>query len=252
MNTENSKRERTYTVNDSLRLIQITDGLTFGTDALLLAGYIDGKYSRGCELGGGSGIISMLLLTREKLSSATSLEIQEEYARLTERNAELNGLTSLTSVCADIREYKSDTEYDLVYTNPPYMKTNSGKANAASNKNAARHEVNGDIDDFAAAGERLLRFGGSFAAVYRPDRIVDLITALRAHRLEPKRMTFVHADTHSESSMVLIEARRGGGVGLMLTRPLIIYTDKGHSEYTEDMKYIMEFGSFPKDFKRER
>lgn len=248
----NERRERCDVVNDSLKLIQITDGLTFGTDALLLAGYIGSGYARGCELGGGSGIISMLLLSRGKLKSATSVEIQEEYARLTEKNAELNGLTSLTSVCADIRDYRSELEFDAVYTNPPYMKTDSGKANVLSNKNAARHEVNGDIADFAAAGERLLRFGGSFFAVYRPDRLTDLIAAMRSHKLEPKRMTFVHADTHSESSVVLVEARRGGGVGLMLTRPLIIYTDKSHSEYTEDMKYIMENGSFPSDFKRQR
>ena len=164
MNTEKDCRERCDAVNDSLRLIQITDGLTFGTDALLLAGYAGYGYSRGCELGGGSGIISMLLLSRGKLSSATSVEIQEEYARLTERNAELNGLTALNSVCADIREYKPGVEFDLVYTNPPYMKTSSGRANALSSKNAARHEVNGDINDFMAAGERLLRFGGSFFA----------------------------------------------------------------------------------------
>ena len=57
--------ERCDYVNDSLRLIQETDGLTFGTDALLLAGYINGKYRRGLEIGSGSGIISMFLVTRD-------------------------------------------------------------------------------------------------------------------------------------------------------------------------------------------
>ena len=82
--------ERCDFVNDSLKLIQNTEGLTFGTDALLLAGYITGKRAAGCELGGGSGIISMLLLTREKLKEALALEVQEEYAALIEKNAELN------------------------------------------------------------------------------------------------------------------------------------------------------------------
>ena len=250
MTTEKCGRERCDAVNDSLKLIQITDGLTFGTDALLLAGYAGSGYGRGCELGGGSGIISMLLLSRGKLEAATSVEIQEEYARLTEKNAEINGLTNLNSVCADIRDYRPGFEFDLVYTNPPYMKTDSGKACTLSNKNIARHEVNGDISDFLGAAERLLRFGGTFIAVYRPDRLADLIFAMREHRIEPKRLTFVHADTASESSMVLVEGRRGGGVGLMLTRPFIIYTDKSHSEYTEDMKYVMDFGSFPEGFKR--
>ena len=69
-------------------------------------------------------------------------------------------------------------------------------------------------------------------------------------KLEAKRMTFVHADTDSESSMVLIEAKKGGKCGLKLTAPLIIYSDKEHKKYTDDMNYIMDFGSFPDKFQR--
>ena len=46
------ENERIDYVNDSLSLIQKTDGLTFGTDALLLAGFICGKYATAAELGG--------------------------------------------------------------------------------------------------------------------------------------------------------------------------------------------------------
>ena len=243
--------ERVDFVNDKLKLIQQTDGLTFGTDALLLAGYINGKYKRAAEFGSGSGIISMLLLTRGKVEMATALEVQEEYAELTRRNAELNGLSQrLLTVQTDIREYKSDFEFDLIYTNPPYMKTSSGKRNELEKKNIARHEVCGDIYDFCDVARKKLKFGGCFAAVYRTDRLIDLMDAMRASKIEPKRMTFVHADTHSEPSMVLVEGKVGGRCGLLLTRPLIIYTDKSHQSYSEDMNYIMENGSFPSDFKR--
>ena len=243
--------ERIDYVNDSLKLIQKTDGLTFGTDALLLAGYISGKYKNALEIGGGTGIISMLLLTREKVRMATAVEVQEEFSELIGRNAELNGLSDrLFPILSDIRDFKAEGEFDLVYTNPPYMKTDSGKANEMDKKNIARHEVFGDISDFTEAARRLLKFGGIFAAVYRPDRLADLISAMRAARLEPKRITFVHADTGSESSMVLVEGKAGGKSGNILTRPLIIYKDKKHSEYSEDMKYIMENGSFPEGFKR--
>ena len=243
--------ERIDYVNDSLKLIQKTDGLTFGTDALLLAGYISGKYKNALEIGGGTGIISMLLLTREKVRVATAVEVQEEFSELIGRNAELNGLTDrLFPILSDIRDFKAEGEFDLIYTNPPYMKTDSGKANEMDKKNIARHEVFGDISDFTDAARRLLKFGGTFAAVYRPDRLTDLISAMREARLEPKRITFVHADTESESSMVLVEGKAGGKSGNILTRPLIIYKDKNHSEYSEDMKYIMENGSFPNGFKR--
>lgn len=247
----NERKERCDEVNDSLRLIQNTEGLTFGTDALLLAGYAHGKYARGCELGGGSGIISMLLLTREKLTTAISLEIQPEYAELVSRNAELNGLSDrLISVCADVRDYRGGCDFDLVYTNPPYMRADSGKANLSDKKNIARHEINGGISDFCLSAKRLLKFGGTFLAVYRPDRLCDLIASMRDAGIEPKRMTFVHADQYSEPSMVLIEGKLGGRCGLLLTRPLLIYTDKTHKNYTDDMNYIMENGSFPSEYKR--
>ncbi len=236
-------------VNDDLSLIQKPSGLTFGTDALLLAGFIHGKYGRGAEFGAGSGIISMLLLTRDKISHATAIEVQEEYADLCQRNAELNGLTEkLASVLSDVRDFPGNECFDIIYTNPPYMTVGSGKSCATDKKNVARHEVFGGIADFCVAARRLLKFGGTFAAVYRPDRLTDLICAMRDAGIEPKRMTFVHADTASEPSMVLIEGKRGGRCGMKLTSPLIIYKDKEHKQYTVDMEYIMENGSFPTHF----
>ena len=237
-------------VNDDIKLIQDTDGLTFGTDALLLAGYINGKYKRGCEFGSGSGIISMLLVTRKKIESILAVDVQSEYAALTENNVILNHLEDKINVlCSDVRELKCE-EFDIIYTNPPYMKLDSGKQNTFEKKNIARHEVCGDITDFCAAARKNLKYGGNFVAVYRPDRLIDLLYSMRNNKLEPKRMTFVHADTNSEPSMALVEAKAGGKSGIVVTRPLIIYADQSHVEYSEDMKFIMENGSFPSDFKR--
>ena len=241
--------ERLDYVNDDLSLIQNPEGLTFGTDALLLAGYCSSKKRLGIELGGGSGIISMLLLTRLRLEKCICLEIQPEYTDLIRRNAELNNLTDrLAAVCSDIREFRHTEECDIVYSNPPYMRADSGKRNESDKKNIARHEVFGGISDFCASANRLLKFGGSFVVVYRPDRMCDLISAMRENSLEPKRITFVQADKDSAPSMMLCEAKKGGKSGLKLTRPLIIYADKEHMSYSEEMNYIMENGIFPPCF----
>lgn len=243
------ENERLDYVNDNIELIQNNEGLTFGTDALLLAGYINGKYASGIELGGGSGIISMLLLTRDKVKKISCLEIQEEYAELIARNAEHNSLGDrLYAINTDVRDFRPDGECELVFSNPPYMKADSGKANMSDKKNMARHEVAGSIYDFCLSGARMLKYGGTFAVVYRTDRLIDLIDAMREAKLEPKRMTYVHANETSAPSMVLIEAKKGGKCGLRVSRPLLIYKDKTNKEYTEDMSYIMENGSFPKEY----
>ena len=250
MTSNDINNERIDYVNDSLSLIQKTDGLTFGTDALLLAGYVHGRFERGAELGGGSGIISMLLLTREKVGKIDALEVQDEYADLIRRNAELNSLSDrLSSVCCDVRDFSFTKEYDVVFTNPPYMKSSSGRGNTLSKKNIARHEICGDISDFMAAGARMLKFGSPLYAVYRPDRLIDLIDALRRNRLEPKKMTFVQGDTKTAPSMVLIEAKKGAAPSLTLTKNLIMYKE-GSRDMSEDAEKIYEGCSFAEFFKK--
>ena len=243
------ENERLDYVNDALSLIQKTDGLTFGTDALLLAGYVRGKSRLGLEIGGGTGIISMLLVTREKIEKIDTVEVQTDYAELIKRNIELNGLSDkMTAVCADVRALKRCEAYDIVFSNPPYMKADTGRHNENDSKCAARHEMNGDIGELISAGAGQLRWGGTMVCVYRPDRLIDILSAMREAGVEPKRMTYVHAAIFSKPSMVLIEAKRGGKSGINVTRPLIIYKHGTSGEYSDDMNFIMENGSFPADF----
>ena len=106
------------------------------------------------------------------------------------------------------------------------MRTDSGKRNESDYKYIARHEVFGGIEDFCAAAYRLLKHGGKFYCVWRPDRLSELMQAMAHNRLEPKLMTFVHADTHTEPSMVLVSAIKGGAPSMKVTRPILLYEDK--------------------------
>ena len=91
MDIELMPDERLDVVNDGVRLIQRKNGLTFGTDALLLAGYIQGTPNKVfAELGGGTGIISLLLLSRKKAKKIYVYEIQEQFADLIKRNTAIN------------------------------------------------------------------------------------------------------------------------------------------------------------------
>ena len=241
--------ERLDKVNENLTLIQKKDGLTFGTDAFLLASFIKASPSKkAAELGAGTGIISLLLAQRSKLAKIYAIEIQKDFADLTERNVSLNGLDGkIKAINADVTKIKPTDiggELDVVFTNPPYMKTDSGKRNESDAKYIARHEVCGDIDAFCAAGFRLLKHGGKFYVVWRPDRLCDLFYALRANRLEPKIVTFVHADTQSEPSIVLVSAIKGGASGARITPPLILYTDAEHRQMSEQAEKIYDTLSF--------
>lgn len=220
--------ERLDVVNEKISLIQKKDGLTFGTDAYLLASFLrPQKNARAVELGTGTGIISLLCAARDRFAKIWALEVQEDFATLAARNVLLNRMEHRVFVrCADLRDfYPSEIggEVDVVFANPPYMRTDSGKRNQSDGKYIARHEVCGDIGDFCVAAARLLKYGGRFYCVFRPDRLSELMRALRKNSLEPKTMVFVHADAESEPSMVLISATKGGAPSLRILPPLMLH-----------------------------
>lgn len=235
--------ERLDTVNENLRLIQRQSGLTFGTDAYLLAAMLRPRaHAIGVELGGGTGIVSLLALTKNKLSHTHIWEIQPEYAALCHRNALLNGLDAAVTVhLGDIRAASAvdiGKEADAVFSNPPYMLPGAGKDNRTREMNIARREENGTIADFCTAANRLLKYGGTFTVVYRPDRFADLIAAMRGAGLEPKYAVFVYPSLSDAPCLVLVEARKGGSVQLSIAPPLVIYADKAAGRYTPEMERV--------------
>lgn len=220
--------EQLDTVNEQLRLIRRKNGLTFGTDAYLLAAFVRSQpRERAVDLGSGTGILSLLLCARNKVRSVIAAEVQPVFAELTERNASLNGMADRIRVFAgDVRTLglrDTDGEVGLVLSNPPYLRAGSGRSNRETEKEIARHEVAGGIADFCAAAGRVLRTGGRFCVVWKPERLRELFSAMAENRLEPKRMTMVHADAAHEPCAVLVEAVRDGAPDLRVTPPLFLY-----------------------------
>ena len=236
------KGETLTKVNDGIELIQNPAGLTFGTDALLLAAFLrPAPHAAAAEFGSGSGIVSMLLAKRHKLRHIDALEVQPYYADLTRRNVLHNGLgDQIEAVCRDVRELSY--EYDIIFSNPPYMKTESGKRNENDGKFAARHEVNGDIHDFCRAAAKNLKYGGDFYAVYRPDRMMDLLSAMRNAAIEPKRLCFVHPSERHKPCLLLVAGKRGGKAGCDIMRPLFLTREDGSP--TPDATRIYETGDW--------
>ena len=254
-NSEKGAREvngETVTrVNEGIELIQKPGGQMFGTDALLLAAFAEpAPAGRAAELGAGSGIISLLAARRGKYAHVDAIEIQPETADLAGRNAALNGLDGrITVINADLREYRAGAgEYAAVFANPPYMRDGAGRENPDPAKNAARREVYGGIGDFCACAARLLNFGGGFYCVWRPDRLCDLLAAMRESGIEPKRLIYVYPDRESPPCLLLCEGRRGGRPGSLWTAPPFILTEGGAQ--TAECEYVYERGEFGERYKK--
>jgi tRNA1(Val) A37 N6-methylase TrmN6 len=218
------------------------------------------KKNRGglaADLGAGTGILSLLALTGGRANKVYAIEFQSDFAELCQKNASENQLSDrLYPICKDIRELTdADLEgqkCDLVFTNPPYLKAECGMHNAATEMDQARREICGTIDDFCAAAGRILRFGGAFFCVYRPDRLSDLFSAMKRAKIEPKRLTWIYPDRESAPCLLLCEGRLGGASGLFVTKPLFLYESKGENpvRQTAVLASIYEKGEFDESYRR--
>ena len=214
-----------------------------GTDTFLLSSLPrlkDGM--RVCDLGCGTGLLALLLLQRQHNLSVTGIDIQPRAVALACAAAEANGLTDrLTFRTADLRRLKDVLpagSFDLAVCNPPYYPPRSGFVAEAEAIRTARSEVDCSLEDVCRSAAYLLRWGGSFCLVHKPERLTDLCCALREHGLEPKRLRFVCKTAGAAPSLLLLESRRGGKPGLSIEAPLILQNADGTPSTEVDAIYF--------------
>lgn len=223
---------------NGLKIIQKTDGFCFGMDAVLLSGFATVKPGeKVLDMGTGTGIIPLLLSAKTKGEHFTGLEIQDVIADMAARSVNLNHLEEkIEIVNGDIKEASrifGAASFDVVTTNPPYMNDAHGLKNPTEVKAISRHEVLCTLEDVVREGAKVLKSGGRMYMVHRPHRLIEIITAMKQYKLEPKRMKMVHPFLDKEANMVLIEAVKGGGSWLKMEAPIVVYKETG--VYTDEI-----------------
>jgi tRNA1Val (adenine37-N6)-methyltransferase len=201
---------------------QRKDGYRFALDAPLLADYVRTKPGeRLLELGTGSGIIA-LLLGRRRFARLTALEIQLGLAALARRNVRLNGLQGrITVVRADLRRYRPARRFDVVFSNPPYIRKGTGFLSSSPEKSVAKHELKCDILEVMKATARCLMKGGRAYFVFPALRAGDFTAAAEASGLHVRRRRFVHPRPGEPAALFLTECRHEGGP-LRQSVPLVL------------------------------
>ena len=226
--------------------IYVTDTHHFTTDTILLSDFAAVKNGdRVVELGTGCGTIPLLMIRDSSPKSITAVELQQDAVELLKSSIDLNLQNGVENSAlihplhGDIRDIASllpAGESDLVVCNPPYKLSGSGITNPDPSKLTARHESECTLDDICEAARWLLRFGGRFVMCQRPERLTDVLSCMRAHDLEPKRLRMVQGRTGKAPKLFLCEAKRGSKHGYMDVLPALIIEDE--SGFTNEMKQI--------------
>ncbi|MCL2013492.1 MAG: methyltransferase [Oscillospiraceae bacterium] len=207
-------------MNDKYK-VAVNNIHTFGTDAIMLAKF--SAPNRGeavMDLGTGCGIIPLYQLCHFNPSYVMGMDILPEAIALFERGIELSGVPNKTkAVCADLRKPMPEFigKFDLVTCNPPYFKKGSGYIRNGAE--VVRYETCCTINDVCETSAKMLRFGGRLCLVHRPERLAEVICAMKDNAIEPKRLEFLTTSKHQHNlslkpSLFLIEGKKGKKAGM--------------------------------------
>ena len=230
----------------NLKIIQNEKGFCFGLDSVLLSDFAK-KIKKGAnvlDLGTGTGIIPILLCGKTELEKIIGVEIQEEVADMAKRSIKLNKLENKFEIINEnilnLNKIFDKNTFDVIVTNPPYKKKNTGIINEIEKKVISRHEVSATLEDFIKVSKELLKDKGEFYMVHRPERLVDILSVMRKNKIEPKIIRFVYSNVNKEPKLVLVKGIKNANQFLKIEKNLYIYDNKGN--YTNEILEIYNKG----------
>lgn len=225
-----------------LKIIQNEKGFCFGMDSVLLSDFAKNMKNNSTvlDLGTGTGIIPILLCGKTNLRKVVGIEIQQDVANMAKRSSQLNNLQDRFEVVntniIDLKNIYEKQSFDVIVTNPPYKKENTGITNENEAKLISRHEITANLEDFISISKDLLKDKGEFYMVHRPERLVDILSLMRKYKIEPKILKFVSPNKNKEPNLILIKGIKNANSFLKIEKNLYVYNEDG--KYTNEILKI--------------
>ncbi len=207
----------------------------FGTDAFLLTYFSNYRMKdKVCDLGTGCGIIPMIMQKKNPPQITYAVDIQESAIEQLKTGIKESTVKNIVPILADLKNLWKDAplgQLDLVICNPPYKAANAGIESCITAQKIARHEIMCNIDDVCRSASKLLKFGGRLCICNRPERLADVITAMKSNDIEPKRIRFVANNPEQSPWLFLIEGKKGSKPFLKIEPPLYMKSNELNKIY---------------------
>lgn len=164
------------------------------------------------DIGCGCGIIPVILGHCFPQSRIIGVEIQTELAKIALKNIIGNKLEQTVSIInEDIKNINPESTnglFDLVLSNPPYKKHNTGRLNSNLQKAIARHEIAMNIQSLAAKTETLLRHKGRFMIIFPSERLTDIQRAVQTTSIYPEWIRYIYTGQKITPKRVIFSGRK--------------------------------------------
>ena len=226
----------------NIKIYQDTEMFNFSLDSVLLPNFITipKKTKNILDIGTGNAPIPLILSTKTN-AKIIGVEIQKEVAELAIKSVKLNKLEKQIEIINDdINNIDLKiNHFDIITCNPPFFKINEkSKLNKTEYKTYARHEVSLDLETICKIAKKHLKNGGTLGLVHRPERLTDILHIMRKHKLEPKKIRFIHPKQKKEANILLVEGKKNAKSGIKVINPLISHEESG--DYTKEIQKYFE------------
>ena len=201
----------------NLKIIQNKNLYTFTSDSVILANFLKIKSKESAvEIGGGSGVISILATAKNKVKKIKIFEIQENLQKLCKKNIKINNLNDVLELISDdVRNFKKYVEVgsqDVVFSNPPYFLVDKTENSV---RKFARQEVFLNLKDLIKISSQMLKYGGRFYLIYPASRLCELIYECEKNDIKIKKLFFTE-NKNKVVNLVVIEGRKNGSDGVQI------------------------------------
>ena len=143
----------------------------------------------------------------------------------------------MISICADLQSIPSELSagcFDCCISNPPYF--TGGPASKVSP--LARRDDCCTLEELFRTAEKMLKYGGDFALVHKPERLAEICAVASKFSLEPKRLRLIHHREDGEVSLILLSCRKGGKPGLVWEERSLFDVQGQATEYYRTLYHL--------------
>ena len=220
--------------------LTLCDGaFPLSTDSMLLSYFVRlPKQASVLDLGSGCGTLGLLLCSKDANCRITGVELDANAHQEALENIRRNRLTSrMESICADLRSVSdrfSAGSFSCCVSNPPYFSEGAASRSLPN----ARQELSCTPEDLFRCGGSLLKFGGDFFLVHKPERLAELIATAAKYNLEAKRLCLVRHKEGSPVNLILLQLRKGAKPGLQWEEIILHRADGSPTSLYQEIYHI--------------
>ena len=206
------------------------------TDSILLSDFAKlPPNARVLDLCSGCGTLGTLLCAKDPHCHVTGVELDESAHEAALENIQRNGLSPrMSSICADLRTFPLTCGFDCCISNPPYY--TGGPASRATP--SARRDDYCSLEELCAVAGKMLKFGGDFFLVHKPERLAEICALTTKYKMQPKRLRLIRHREDGDVSLILLSCRKGGKPGLIWEERCLFDHDGQPTDYYRTLYHL--------------